>query len=94
MREEDEWDFNVVFDYTIEAGQEEIIHPVDKAQPFFPPEMEIELERLYIGHGSNIYELCKSSRWWTVVEDQLNDDDELKAEVFEYEIDMQEGRAY
>lgn len=80
----EEFDLDLVVDYTISGGQVGIYNAApEDCQPEYPADVEIEIESMEIEYGKHNYKLTKESRWWDIIEERLNEDDWIIAQVFE-----------
>ncbi len=83
--QEEEFDVDVTFDYTISKGRPAKLNAApEDCYPEEYPELEIELVTAEINYGSHKVDL-KDSRWWDVIEEELNESETLFEELAELE---------
>ena len=79
-----EFEVDCKISYRLSGGQKGVYHLApESCCPEYPPDCEIELESATIGYGNMEYPLTKESRWWGIIEAELNLDEQVVEECFD-----------
>lgn len=79
-----EFEVDCKISYCISGGQKGVYHLApENCCPEYPPDCEIELGSATIGYGNMGYPITKESKWWDVIEAELNLDEQVVEECFD-----------